>query len=273
MSVPLHKPMTSFYKTRGLVLRRWAVSESDRMVRLFSPERGKLDLLVQGGSKIASKLAPHLEPYSETEIMVVLGRRSEKIAAANLQRRFVSFVTSVLKKAIADAIIEVTDTALISRQAEPKLAALMMSAWERLDSLKIEKVNQRTEASLLLCAYALRVLDTMGYRPNLRSCVACNTPLRRRGNRLVIGRGGVLCASCTALEKNVPGNPVSDVALALLRFVATKPYTTIRRVQAQAIHERQLLHTVREFVEYYLEREMRSWRYYESLAWRKRSGK
>lgn len=263
--------MTSFYKTRGLVLRRWPVSESDRVVRVLTPDRGKIDLLVQGGSKIASKLASHLEPYSETEVMVVVGRRTEKVAAANLNRRFVSFVTSLHKKAIADAIIELTDYALLSRHPEARLSKLVAAAWERLDALKIDRVKQRIEASLLLCAYALRVLDVMGYRPNLTSCVKCAKALTRGKNRVVVERGGLLCPSCAALESALPGQSVTDVVLGLLRFVATQPYSTIRRVTAQAIHERQILRITREFTEYHLEKEISAWRFFESVAWRKRA--
>lgn len=57
-------------KVTAIVLKRINFGEADRMVTVFSREKGKLVLIAKGVRRIKSRRAPHLEPLSETSLVI-----------------------------------------------------------------------------------------------------------------------------------------------------------------------------------------------------------
>lgn len=56
-------------KLHAIVLKRANFSEADRLVTVFSREKGKITLVAKGVRRIKSRRAPHLEPFNEVEIV------------------------------------------------------------------------------------------------------------------------------------------------------------------------------------------------------------
>ena len=57
-------------KLQVIVLKRINFGEADKIVTVFSREQGKLSLVVKGVRRIKSRRAPHLEPLSETKLII-----------------------------------------------------------------------------------------------------------------------------------------------------------------------------------------------------------
>lgn len=56
-------------KVTAIVLKRSNFSEADKMLTVFSKEKGKMSLVAKGVRRIKSRRAPHLEPLNEVEIV------------------------------------------------------------------------------------------------------------------------------------------------------------------------------------------------------------
>ena len=51
------------YNVNAIILRRADFGEADRMVTIFTPDRGKLKLLAKGARKTNSRKAGHIELF------------------------------------------------------------------------------------------------------------------------------------------------------------------------------------------------------------------
>lgn len=60
--------------TKGIILSRTDYSETDRILTILTPEKGKLRLIARGVKKPTSKLAGGIELFSLVEIGYVIGR-------------------------------------------------------------------------------------------------------------------------------------------------------------------------------------------------------
>ena len=58
------------YRTDAIILRRSDFGEADRLLTVFTPERGKLRLLAKGVRKTTSRKAGHVELFMLTDILV-----------------------------------------------------------------------------------------------------------------------------------------------------------------------------------------------------------
>ncbi len=69
-------------KIQGIVLKRVNFGESDRVVTVFSRERGKMSVVAKGVRRIKSRRAPHLEPLNEVSLIIHKGRNFDLVSEA-----------------------------------------------------------------------------------------------------------------------------------------------------------------------------------------------
>ena len=59
-------PRERVFRTEAIVLRRRDFGEADRLLTLYTPERGKISALAKGARKPTSRKAGHVELYTRT---------------------------------------------------------------------------------------------------------------------------------------------------------------------------------------------------------------
>lgn len=134
-------------KLRAIVLKRINFGEADRLLTVFSLEKGKVTLIAKGVRRIRSRRAPHLEPLSVTELVV---RRSVIIEARSLfyPRRDLKFLGLVFYA------IEIVDRLLPDSQPHEDIYELLESLLQE-EELNIGKIK----------AFTVKVLWLLGFFP------------------------------------------------------------------------------------------------------------
>lgn len=61
-------------KVEAVVIAHRELGEADRVVRVFSRENGKLVTLAKGVRKIQSRKAAHLEPFTQSALVLARGK-------------------------------------------------------------------------------------------------------------------------------------------------------------------------------------------------------
>ena len=70
------------YQTEAIVLRRSDFGEADRLLTVFTPERGKIKLIAKGARKPTSRKSGHVELFSYGRYLVAVGRDLDIITQA-----------------------------------------------------------------------------------------------------------------------------------------------------------------------------------------------
>ncbi|HIE16955.1 MAG TPA: DNA repair protein RecO, partial [Dehalococcoidia bacterium] len=99
-------------------------------------------------------------------------------------------------------------------------------------------------------------LDNLGYRPQLKQCTECGSPLRPEANFFSPSQGGALCPDCGYHEPTA--RPLSLNALKVLRLWQDCSYTTAKRVRLNPELASELEQVMREYIKYLLERQLKS---------------
>ena len=68
--------MARTYKTEAIVLRSLRFSEADRILHLYTSERGRIGAIAKGVRKTKSRFGARLEPLSHVELMLHEGAGS-----------------------------------------------------------------------------------------------------------------------------------------------------------------------------------------------------
>ena len=108
----------------------------------------------------------------------------------------------------------------------------------------------------MLRHYELHLLGNLGYKPELYRCVSCHTPMSNIYRYISISGGGVVCSECCQGETS--NRPISADALKALRFLQGADLRSSQGMKATSALSRELEVTMRDYMRYLLEREVKS---------------
>jgi DNA repair protein RecO (recombination protein O) len=160
-------------KTEAIVLRSLRFSEADRILHLYTLERGRVGAIAKGIRKTTSRFGARLEPLSHVELMLHHGSGELDTVTG------VSLLDS--HRAAREQRYRL-DVGLIGAEAmlrlftEPEANQRAFTALTRfLDALDVllEPASGRPALDPLVLAFQLKLLWVSGYLPHLTSCVEC----------------------------------------------------------------------------------------------------
>jgi DNA repair protein RecO (recombination protein O) len=246
-------PRFRVYHTEGVVLRRVDFGEADRIIIVFTPGRGKLETIARGVRRLTSRRAGHLEPLTRTRLLLAQGRQLDVVTQAEALDLFPNVRSDLERTAAGFYLAELVDRFTEPQQPNVNLYRHLVTGLTLLD--------QGHQADLVRRYFEMRLLDVVGFRPELYRCVECSRDLRPVTNYFSPAAGGVLCLDCGGRNRTVTVG-----ALKVLRFIQSAPtYEQIARLRVPAGIMRELELLLRDYLRFLLERDLKSTAFLDGL--------
>jgi DNA repair protein RecO (recombination protein O) len=176
------------YRTEAVVLRRGDLGEADRILTVYSPEHGKLRLVAKGVRKVRSRKAGHLEPFTRVELQIARGHDLDVITQAEAADLHTGLHRDLERFGYAAYVVELMDRFTVQEGESRALYRLLVDTLDRL--------AEPSEPAAVVAYYQLRLLDLLGYRPELFRCLGCGAEVRPVDHYFSAVAGGVLCPEC-----------------------------------------------------------------------------
>ncbi len=211
------------YVDDGIVLRRVDYSETDRVLTVLTREHGKVGVLARGVRKAGSKLAPHTDLFSRSRMQLAAGRGQLEVLAQAEAAGPGPRLHDPRRAACAALVAELADRVLeADHPLEPGI-------FDLVDSALTGCGETERDPRAAVAWFARRMIDRLGYAPELRVCANCGEPLGERPHPFSATVGGLLCPRCAPSD---PGAVVCSVAvIKVLRVVAAGDETLYRRLR------------------------------------------
>ena len=183
--------MPGSFKTEAIVLRSIRYGEADRVLHLYTPERGRVGAVAKGVRRVKSRMGGRLEPLSRVRLVLHQGRgelctisQADTVQAhAGLRER-----RSSLERATqaCEAVLRLLDS------TEPNLPAYNLLCHELALLDSSAAASRRAQA----LAFRLKLLLAAGFAPELAACASCGEAEHLGG--FSPSAGGIVCAGCEA---------------------------------------------------------------------------
>jgi len=237
------------YQADAIVLRRLDYGEADRILTLLTREYGKLAAIAKGARRGKTRMGASLDLFGRSRMMLARGRNLDVVAQVE-HRGDVRHITGDLTRtAYACLVAEVVDKVLEDRHPVDDIFALVV---ETLDQLNQPERSARADAAWFL----MRILDLLGYVPQLHQCAGCGQPLPAAAAWFSPLLGGVLCANCG--DHRQSGSPVSVNGLKVLRLMASGDDELFNRIKLPAELLYEIEQALEAQLEYHLDRRLKS---------------
>jgi DNA repair protein RecO (recombination protein O) len=241
-------PESREYSTEAVIIRKTKLGEADRILTLYTPEHGKIDVVAKGVRKPKSKMAGHLELLTYSRINLARGRNLDTVIGAQSIDSFINLKNDLVLTSSGLYTAELVNQFTVARVASPELFNLFLDTLGRL--------SRADSPELTLRYFELHLLDMAGYRPQLQECVACREILKPVENAFSPGAGGILCPNCKYEYPSAFG--ISVDALKVLRLFQKSTVEVVSRLKVNPELAQELKMALNAYIRYVLEREVKS---------------
>jgi DNA repair protein RecO (recombination protein O) len=237
------------FRVEAVVLRHADWGEADRLLTLYTRERGKVRAIAKGARKIRSRKAGHLEPFTRVTLQLARGHDLFIVTQADTLDAYLPIHENLVKTSHAAYVVELLDRFTYEDDSENySIFRLLTEALARLES--------EADPWLAIRYYEVRLLDLLGYRPHLFECANCGREIKAEDQFFSAAQGGVLCPVCGA---GLPGAwSVSVEALKYLRHFQRSSYSEAQRARPASEVQNEVEALLQRYVTYLLERALNS---------------
>ena len=154
----------ALYRDEGIVLRTYKLGESDRIVSIFTRQRGKVRAVAKGVRKTKSRFGARLEPPSHIAALFYEGRELDIVTQAESIDHFRPIRDDLDRLTRAVSMLEAVDQLGLEGEPNPALYHMLLGALRALSG---------HSGPLVVPAFFLKVLSLEGFRPVVDQCVEC----------------------------------------------------------------------------------------------------
>jgi DNA repair protein RecO (recombination protein O) len=183
------------YKTEAIVLRSLRFGEADRILHLYSEQRGRIGAIAKGVRKTKSRFGARLEPLSHVELMLHEGAGElQTITGVELLRSHRAAREDPYRLGVGLIGAE----AMLRLFGEPEANDRAFGALARFLDLLDDAPPAETRPAVdpLALSFQLKLLWLAGYLPHLTSCVECGAATELLG--FSARAGGAVCGAHAA---------------------------------------------------------------------------
>ncbi len=264
------------YSIEAIILKRTDIGEADRILTLFTPNRGKMRAVAKGTRRPISKKAGHLELLNRSQMQIALGRNLDIVTQAEGRENFLHLRSELWHMTCGFYLVELVDRFVEDSTPHLDIYALLLEALRYLDAdanalqqqraqaivMADEQVDEHRHTRLLLRYFELHLLSSIGYEPALQICPHCGSELRPEENGFRASLGGALCPQCSRFwERRLSLN-----ALKVLRFLQRCKWIEASHLRLDAGLQAELEALMHDLLRFHLERDLKSWSFLDMLS-------
>lgn len=219
----------SLYNLEAVVIRSRNLGEADRLITLYSRQRGKVRAVARGARRPRNRLRAGAEVFTHGDYLLFANKGLDTISQCGIIESYRKIREDLVKAAAGAYVLELFDA--LTEEGEPKgdLFPFLLAV---LQALTIDN-----DVELILRSVEVGLLARLGYLPELKTCVSCGGLL---GETVAfsVGQGGALCANCR--QRDLDAFSVTPGTLATLNYLLRTSFDQARKLRVSSIMRREI---------------------------------
>jgi DNA repair protein RecO (recombination protein O) len=211
-------PGQGTFKTEAVVLRSLRLGEADRILHLYTEDRGRIAAVAKGVRKVKSRFGGRLEPLSRVKLVLHEGR-SDLCTVTSADTVHPHAMLREKRASIEHATDACGAVLRLFDAAEPNTAAYNLLCHE----LAVLDADPRLATTAQALAFRMKLLLAAGFTPELAACATCGE--REHLGAFSAAAGGIVCPGCEAGSFPLDEEAHRFMVDALARPLAEAPET------------------------------------------------
>ena len=184
--------MREQFTTNVINLKSYNISEADKIIVMYSKEKGLIKGVAKGIKKTTSKLGGRMDMLVANKLMLNKGKTLDTICQAEALNTFFNLRNDMNKLFYAMYCSEIVSNFGIENDPNSEeIYNLFYSFLEKLSNAKTKE-----QAMLSVLKFQIKIMQITGYSIELNDCVKCQKEPNSEEIYFSIEQGGILCKDC-----------------------------------------------------------------------------
>ena len=213
----------STFNDYGIILHNYKLSESDKILSIYTKNNGLVKAVCKGTRKLASSFGSKVEQLSCCYFQFARGKNLYTICECEQVNSFSLLRSNLIQINCGILFLEVVNRFSYEGEFESELIYNLLYS-------SLDKLQKHIDPYLLTTEFLLEFLSIHGYKPQLDTCVACSIQIKSYDTRITYPYsaqlGGLLCTNCS---KTVDYKAVSHNILEVLQSLENQKNEEINK--------------------------------------------
>ena len=183
------------FTTNAINIRSYTLSESDKIIVMYSKEKGLIKGVAKGSKKTSSKLGGRMDMLVANKLMLHKGKNLDTICQAEALDTFMNLRRDMDKLFYSMYCAEIINNFGIEN--DPNSEDIYNLFYSFLQTISKAKTKEETLLSVL--RFQLQVMNISGYSLETDHCVKCNCNINSEEIYFSFEQGGILCKDCKTI--------------------------------------------------------------------------
>ncbi len=227
--------MNEIKTTEGLILKKIKIGDFDSLLAVLTKEYGKINVFAKSSRKPKAKLGFHSEPGSISRIHFIPQRNRDGYlltGATSIWKPDFLKLSRLKNKIFYQGLNLIERLTVESIQEPKKILTLFNLAKEYFKKISSERVKNK-HLILYQISFTLKLLDSAGFRPNLKKCANCKKEFQKGKNIYYDNESGGLICCQFAYSSSLGSQKISFDSLKLANYLLQEPLEKIKKLNIQ----------------------------------------
>ncbi len=183
--------MESFV-TDAINLKSYNLSEADKIMVMYSRDRGLIRCVAKGVKKPKSKLGARMDLLVANKLMLHKGKNLDTISQAEALNTFNKTRQNMDKIFYSIYVSEVVNN--FGVEGDPCSSVIFDLLYETLDT--ISKASDKIQILIAVMKFQLKMMRVSGFSLELDKCLCCGKPVENENMYFSSKLGGIVCMEC-----------------------------------------------------------------------------
>lgn len=211
------------YREEGIVIRKRDFGEADKILTIYTRERGRITAFAPGARKVTSRKTSATELFTHGVYFLSEGKKMDVINEWEILNTFYQLRDDLNKAALSFYLAELLGSFLVDGQPNYPVYRLFLESLSLLSRAKYYP-------ELWVRAFEMKALAHLGFGPELFQCAHCTKPLSAE-KYFQVELGGVVCQDCFG-----DGLLLTEEQLLFIRNLARLNWNELSRLRFEDPH-------------------------------------
>ena len=182
------------FVTDAINLKSYNLSEADKIVVMYSKDKGLIKGVAKGVKKPKSKLGARMDMFVANTIMLHKGKSLNRICQADVINTFQKSRQDIDKVFYSMYVTEIVNC--FGHEDDPDAHIVYDLLYKTLNA--VTNAKSKVDVLLAVIKFQLKIMIESGFSIELSSCLNCQKEVQAETLYFVPQMGGIVCAKCAS---------------------------------------------------------------------------
>ncbi len=229
------------YRTEAVVLGHRKLGEADKILTLFSPEKGKIHAVARGVCRPRNHLIGGTQLFCYSTFLLMSGKSLDYVGQCEVRESFHRIRGDLDCMAYGLYFAELLRLSTPVEQKNKQLFNFFLKT--------LYFLQEWDDLEFLSRIYEIKLMCIQGFAPQLSDCAGCGEKVEYNV-RFSPALGGIICPKCYGKDNN--SVKISVDTLMMMNRIMHYTYENLKNLDVDKVILVQLKESLRLFIEYHL---------------------